>query len=136
MDNNFSSPEIYKKDQSIIEKTLGSVKELLTKQAEEKIKEYESVVPVYEFADYLVDENMRGINFGPGSWHAVSQDLPKSYYITPMGVSTPAVYSKYHYTYSPNSTMWVAKGPHIDIDTEEEMKIAQILYREKLTERN
>lgn len=28
------------------------------------------------------------------------------------------------------------KGPHIDIDTEEEMKIAQILYREKLTERN
>tara|TARA_B100001059_G_C17826967_1_gene582002 strand:+ start:697 stop:897 length:201 start_codon:yes stop_codon:yes gene_type:complete len=40
MDNNFSSPEIYKKDQSIIEKTLGSVKELLTKQAEEKIKEY------------------------------------------------------------------------------------------------
>ena len=40
MDNNFSSPEIYKKDQSVIEKTLGSVKELLTKQAEEKIKEY------------------------------------------------------------------------------------------------
>ena len=40
MDNNFSSPEIYKKDQTIIEKTLGSVKELLTKQAEEKIKEY------------------------------------------------------------------------------------------------
>ena len=104
--------------------------------SEEKIKEYESVVPVYEFADYLVDENMRGINFGPGSWHAVSQDLPKSYYVTPMAVSTPAVYSKYHYTYSPNSIVWVAKGPHIDIDTEEEMKIAQILYREKLTERN
>ena len=40
MDNNFSSPDIYKKDQSVIEKTLGSVKELLTKQAEEKIKEY------------------------------------------------------------------------------------------------
>jgi len=104
--------------------------------SEEKIKEYESVVPVYEFADFLVDENMQGINFGPGSWHAVSQDLPKSYYVTPMAVSTPAVYSKYHYTYSPNSIMWVAKGPHIDIDTEEEMKIAQILYREKLTERN
>lgn len=104
--------------------------------SEEKIKEYESVVPVYEFADYLVDENMQGINFGPGSWHAVSQDLPKSYYVTPMAVSTPAVYSKYHYTYSPNSIIWVAKGPHIDIDTEEEMKIAQILYREKLTERN
>ena len=104
--------------------------------SEEKIKEYESVVPVYEFADFLVDENMRGINFGPGSWHAVSQDLPKSYYVTPMAVSTPAVYSKYHYTYSPNSIVWVAKGPHIDIDTEEEMKIAQILYREKLTERN
>ena len=103
---------------------------------EEKIKEYESVVPVYEFADYLVDENMQGVNFGPGSWHAVSQNLPKCYYITPMGISTPAIYEKYHYTYSPNSTMWVAQGPYIDIDTEEEMKIAQILYCEKLTERN
>jgi len=103
---------------------------------EEKIKEYESVVPVYEFADYLVDENMQGVNFGPGSWHAVSQNLPKCYYITPMGISTPAIYEKYRYTYSPNSTMWVAQGPYIDIDTEEEMKIAQILYREKITERN
>ena len=104
--------------------------------AEEKIceEECESVVPVYEFADYLVNENMQGINFGPGSWHAVSQDLPKLYYITPMGVSTPAVYEKYRYTYSPNSTMWVAEGPYIDIDTEEEMKIAQILYREKIKE--
>ena len=103
---------------------------------EEKIKEYDSVVPVYEFADYLVNENMQGVNFGPGSWHVASQNLPKCYYITPMGISTPAIYEKYHYTYSPNSTMWVAQGPYIDIDTEEEMKIAQILYREKLTERN
>ena len=37
--------------------------------SEEKIKEYESVVPVYEFADYLVDENMQGVNFGPGRLH-------------------------------------------------------------------
>ena len=40
MDNNFSSPDIHKKDQSNIEKTLGSVKELLTKQAQEKIESY------------------------------------------------------------------------------------------------
>ena len=40
MDNNFSSPDIHKKDQSNIEKTLGSVKELLTKQAQEKIELY------------------------------------------------------------------------------------------------
>ena len=36
----FDSPKIYKKDQKNIEKTIGSVQELLTKQAEEKIKEY------------------------------------------------------------------------------------------------
>lgn len=102
--------------------------------AEEKLVLYESVVPAYKFADYLVDEKMQGINFNPGSWHVPSQDLPKSYYITPMGVSTPAIYSKYHYTYSPNSKLWVANGPYIDIDTEEEMKIAQILYHEKLKE--
>lgn len=40
MDNNFSAPDIHKKDQSNIEKTLGSVKELLTKQAQEKIESY------------------------------------------------------------------------------------------------
>ena len=88
---------------------------------EEKIKAYDSVVPVQELADYLVNENMQGVNFGPGSWHVASQNLPKCYYITPMGISTPAIYEKYHYTYSPNSTMWVAQGPYIDIDTEEEM---------------
>ena len=104
--------------------------------AEEKLVQYESVVPVYEFAGYLVDEKMQGINFNPGSWHVPSQNLSESYYITPMGVSTPAIYSKYHYTYSPKSTMWIAKGPYVDIDTEEEMKTAQILYREKLGEMN
>ena len=36
----YTAPEIYKKDSRIIEKTIGSVKDLLTKQAEEKIKEY------------------------------------------------------------------------------------------------
>lgn len=40
MDNNFSAPDIHKKDQSNIEKTLGSIKELLTKQAQEKIESY------------------------------------------------------------------------------------------------
>ena len=36
----FESPLIYKKDLRNIEKTVGSVKELLIKQAEQKIKEY------------------------------------------------------------------------------------------------
>ena len=36
----FSNPEILKKDQRNIEKTIGSVKELLTKQLEDKIELY------------------------------------------------------------------------------------------------
>jgi len=40
MNNNFSAPDIYKKDQSNIEKTLGSIKELLIKQSQGKIEEY------------------------------------------------------------------------------------------------
>ena len=39
-DISYTAPEIYKKDLINIEKTIGSVKELLIKQAEEKIKEY------------------------------------------------------------------------------------------------
>ena len=38
--NIYSNPEIHKKDQRNIEKTLGSVKELLSKQIEEKIDLY------------------------------------------------------------------------------------------------
>ena len=38
--NTYSNPEIHKKDQRNIEKTLGSVKELLSKQVEEKIDLY------------------------------------------------------------------------------------------------
>lgn len=96
--------------------------------AEEKIETHESVVPVYRFADYLVDENMQGVNFGPGSWHVPSQNLPKVYHITPMCLTTPMVVETYRYTYSPNSALWEAKGPHLDIDTEEDWKIAQILW--------
>ena len=36
----FESPLIFKKDLRNIEKTIGSVKELLTIKAEQKIKEY------------------------------------------------------------------------------------------------
>ena len=36
----FESPLIYKKDLRNIEKTIGSIKELLTIKAEQKIKEY------------------------------------------------------------------------------------------------
>ncbi len=36
----YQAPSIYKKDIKNIEKTIGSIKELLTKQSEEKIKKY------------------------------------------------------------------------------------------------
>jgi CMP-N-acetylneuraminic acid synthetase len=97
--------------------------------AEENISKCDSVVPVYEFIDYLVDENMQGVNFGPGSWHVPSQKLPKVYYITPMCVTTPKILHQYRYTYSPNSILWVAKGPHLDIDDEQDWKMAQILWK-------
>lgn len=98
--------------------------------AEGAMSEYESVIPVYRFTDYLVDENMQGVNFGPGSWHVPSQSLPKVYYISPSCVTTPKVLHECRYTYSPKSILWEAKGPYIDIDTEEEWKIAQILWKE------
>ncbi len=98
--------------------------------AKENIGKYESVIPVYEFKDYLVDENLQGLNFGPGSWHVPSQNLPKIYYITPMCVTTPSVLHKYRYTYSPNSVLWTAKGPYIDIDTQEEFNIAKLIWND------
>tara|TARA_R100000008_G_C3571903_1_gene162709 strand:+ start:828 stop:1535 length:708 start_codon:yes stop_codon:yes gene_type:complete len=94
-----------------------------------KFKDVESVVPVYPFKDYLVDKNLQGVNFSPGTWHVPSQSLPDLYTITPMTVSTPSVYAKYHYSYSPKSAIWAAKGPYVDIDTEEEFKTAQILWK-------
>lgn len=92
-------------------------------------KDVESVVPAYLFKDYLVDEKMQGVNFGPGTWHIPSQQLPNLYYITPMSVTTPAIYAKYNYSYSPKSIIWKAKGPYIDIDTEEEFQMAQTLWK-------
>tara|TARA_R110000824_G_C15225590_1_gene678001 strand:- start:872 stop:1549 length:678 start_codon:yes stop_codon:yes gene_type:complete len=94
-----------------------------------RYKNIESVIPVYPFKDYLVDRHIQGVNFSPGSWHVPSQNLPELYYITPICVSTPTVYKKYKYSYSPNSIIWVAKGPYVDIDTEEEFKTAQTLWK-------
>ena len=62
--------------------------EVFSDFAKENIGKYESVIPVYEFKDYLVDENLQGLNFDQ-----------KLLYNTKC-VTTPSVLHKYRYTYS------------------------------------
>ena len=63
-DISYTAPEIYKKDLINIEKTIGSVKELLIKQAEEKIKEY---LKKNNIEEYNNESNYQSDQYGESS---------------------------------------------------------------------
>ncbi len=85
---------------------------------------------VYPFKHYMLDENMRGVNFGQGSWHVPSQKLPL-WHINPwiLSVTSPKSVVKCQYWHTPDVKPILANGPFLDIDTEEEFQLAQKMYK-------
>lgn len=106
----------------------NSVNEFIEK-GEIEIARNKSSMVVYPFQHYVMDHKMKPLNHLPGSWHQYSQKLAK-WYINPWAliINTKENILKYQYWYCPNVVPLEAKGPCLDIDTEEEFKLSQIIF--------
>ena len=96
------------------------------KNLQEKDK---STMLVRKMKHFFVDENFLPDNFNPGAWHPYSQFLKQKYIVGWASITTRNKMQKYRYYWEPSCEAYIAKGPYVDIDTEEEFKTAQILWK-------
>ena len=84
---------------------------------------------VRPFKHFLLNYKFKPDNFNAGAWHPYSQDLDPKFTVTILGVTTQQTMEKYRYVFGPNAKPFIANQLYVDIDTEEEFKIAQILWK-------
>lgn len=99
----------------------------------EKEKEnHDSLVVVYPFKKYLLNQNYLPINFGFGAWHSISQKLPTLFELTySFSIFKRETAFNFGYLFGSNPLWHHAKNQHVDIDTIEDFEIAKIIYKEK-----
>jgi len=94
----------------------------------EEIKtNFDSLVVCYERKFYLLDDHSRPIKWSFGNHHTKSQDLPV-WRLMPFTLSIfPSGYMPDYYI-GHRPYWFVAENQHVDIDTEEDFELAQIIY--------
>lgn len=90
---------------------------------------FDSTMVVRPFKHFLLNNKFKPDNFNAGAWHPYSQDLDPKFTVTILGITTQQTMEKYRYVFGPNANPFIANQLYVDIDTEEEFKIAQILWK-------
>jgi len=94
-------------------------------------KQYDSLVSVIKYNDFLIDENGKPINCAFGHWHLLTQELRISNQITG-GIYMASKEDQLKWSY------WIGLRPYLheitkyesmDVDDMEDFKIAEVLYR-------
>lgn len=92
-------------------------------------KSHDSLVVVYPFKKYTLNENYEPQGFGFGNWHKKSQILPRKYELTfTLSILTRECINNIGYYVGKTPYWYHADNQHIDIDTEQDFKLAQIMY--------
>ena len=95
-----------------------------------KKKEHDSLNVVYPIKNYFLDQNHNPIGFGFGYWHKYSQYIPPIYQISwATEILTRKSISTCGYMVGENPYWYDAYNPTIDIDTERDWELAQVLYK-------
>lgn len=91
----------------------------------------DSLVVVYPIKKYLLNQNYIPLNFGFGPWHIKSQNLQNFYEMTfTMSILDRSKMNSCPYYVGSNPMWYHASNSHIDIDTEDEFKMAGIIYEQ------
>jgi len=95
--------------------------------------EYDGLVTVSELVEFIVSEKRRPINYSWGAWHTYSQNLEKLFSITnALFINKKIDMIKNRYMISQNPYFYqVSPYQSIDIDTNFEFKLAQLLFENK-----
>ena len=105
------------------------------KSYEDKVKEgFLGLVAVKKLSEFIVGETGIPKNYNWGVWHPYSQDLEKLYAINgALFVAKKNEMLKNRYVISRKPFLYVCKDlDSIDVDTEEDFELAQVLYNYKL----
>ncbi|MDX2128602.1 MAG: hypothetical protein SFU91_06160 [Chloroherpetonaceae bacterium] len=96
-------------------------------------KGYNGLISVSAFKEFLVNEKSRPFNYNWGVWHDYSQNLETLYRITgSLFISTKKEMIKNRYVISTKPYLFESSAfEGIDIDTEFDFKLAQLLYQNK-----
>jgi N-acylneuraminate cytidylyltransferase len=93
-------------------------------------KEHDSLNVVYPIKNYYLDQNHNPIGFGFGYWHKYSQYIPPIYQISwATEILTRKSIATCGYMVGENPYWYDAYNPTIDIDTERDWELAQVLYK-------
>lgn len=91
---------------------------------------HDSLNVVYPLKNYFLDQNHSPIGFGFGMWHKYSQFIPPMYQISWANeILTRESIEKCGYMVGENPFWFDAYNPTVDIDTEKDWELAQVIYQ-------
>jgi CMP-N-acetylneuraminic acid synthetase len=95
--------------------------------------EYNGLTAVTEFSEFLLSEKSRPFNYNWGIWHDYSQHMDKLYRVTgALFVAQKGEMIKNRYVMSKKPYLFVTSSAEgIDIDTQFDFRMAQIIYENK-----
>ncbi len=100
---------------------------------EQVYEQYDSLTVVQKLRHHILNEYGMPINFNFGYWHKISQELPSYYLVTwACFCMKREMLNQCYYNIGRNSYLYNTDANLIDIDTEEDFKIAQYIYQEKI----
>lgn len=98
---------------------------------QDKGPEIDSICVVHPVRQYLLDPQFHPIGWGFGSGHVPSQLLPTLYQMPfTMSILTRQCIREVGYHVGERPLWYASEGHHIDIDTEQDFRAAQALYRQ------
>jgi N-acylneuraminate cytidylyltransferase len=92
--------------------------------------EYDSLNVLYPLKKFLLDERHNPIGFGFGFWHKYSQTIPPTYQLSwATTIMSRRCIERISYQVGENPYWYDTYAPIIDIDTEDDFKLAQAVYK-------
>lgn len=92
--------------------------------------QYDSLNVVYPLKNYFLNQNHEPIGFGFGYWHKYSQYIPPVYQISWANeILSRKCIDTCGYMVGEHPYWYDAYNPTVDIDTEQDWELAQILYK-------
>ncbi len=92
--------------------------------------DYDSLITVLPFKEFLINENGRPLNCTYGHWHLLTQELDNNYTITgSVYIASKANQMEWRYWIGLKPYLYeISKLDCVDVDYEQDFKLAEILY--------
>jgi len=94
--------------------------------------QYDSLVLVSPVTKFLLHNNGAPVNFMPGKWHAMSQNLDPLYAWDSVCIMSKKNILYFSYPIGKTPYLFSTESPCIDIDTLNEFELAQLLFAQKI----